>query len=360
MGAKTEQKPLVSVVVAVYNVEPYLDLCMKSVLGQDYPEMEVILVDDGSTDASGELCDKYASKDDRVRVIHQSNCGLWYVRNVGLDNAYGDYIVNVDADDCLEEKTTISLMVDRALSTDADIVQGSYRRFVDLDNISGVNLHHLNDVDTDSLEFRYRGFYQFGHLSYQWGKLYKKEFLLKHDIRNNNYPFTQDKPFNMRCLAAGAKYAFLNESVYLYRVNEGSVTFKYKKNYGKIWAMIASDFDDWRAQRNIKADYGDLAAFHILFGSFFIVKQEQNGPHKISRGTKALKEYRQNDYVFTVMRNLARGKYVNQISNLSWRFVIKLFAKLFTLGALGFLSFGMFMLRFVRVDKAITDSRYRK
>ncbi len=360
MSDKIEQRPLVSVIVAVYNVEEFLDQCMESVLGQDYPNMDIILVDDGSTDTSGELCDKYAGKYENVRAIHQRNSGLWHVRNVGLDNALGDYIINVDADDCMEAKVAISHMVDTALSENADIVQGNFRRFADIRYISGVNRHHLNDVEVDSVEFRYRGFYQYGHLSYQWGKLYRKEFLLKEDIRNDNYPFTQDKPFNMRCLAAGAKYAFMDESVYLYRVNESSVTFKYKNNYGSIWASIGSDFDDWRKARQIRADYGDLAAFHIFFGSFFIVKQEQNGSHKISRGRRALKEYRCNPYVLKEMRQLARGRYVNEISNNTWRIVIKTFSRLFTVGLLGLLSFGMFMVRFVRIDRVITNSRYRQ
>lgn len=94
-----ESIELISVIIPVYNVEQYLDRCMKSVLNQTYKELEIILVDDGSTDRSGIICDEYASKDSRVRVIHKRNEGLSAARNEGLNIARGKYIGFVDSDD---------------------------------------------------------------------------------------------------------------------------------------------------------------------------------------------------------------------------------------------------------------------
>lgn len=89
----------ISVILPVYNVKPYLERCMKSVLNQTYKDLEIILVDDGSTDGSGQMCDSYVAKDKRVKVIHQENQGLSEARNTGIRNATGEYIIFVDSDD---------------------------------------------------------------------------------------------------------------------------------------------------------------------------------------------------------------------------------------------------------------------
>ena len=96
------RNPLISVIVPVYNVETLLPRCVDSILTQTYECLEVLLVDDGSTDASGEICEQFAKKDTRIRVIHKENGGLSSARNAGLDVASGDYIGFVDSDDWIE------------------------------------------------------------------------------------------------------------------------------------------------------------------------------------------------------------------------------------------------------------------
>ena len=93
---------LISIIVPVYNVEQYLSRCVDSLVNQTYHNIEIILVDDGSPDRSGEICDEYAKKDKRVKVIHQSNGGLSDARNTALDIAKGDYLMFVDSDDWIE------------------------------------------------------------------------------------------------------------------------------------------------------------------------------------------------------------------------------------------------------------------
>lgn len=93
---------LISIIVPVYNVEKYLRRCIDSILNQTYHNLDVILIDDGSTDESGKICDEYACKDNRIRVIHKPNGGLSSARNIGIDNAKGDYIGFVDSDDWVE------------------------------------------------------------------------------------------------------------------------------------------------------------------------------------------------------------------------------------------------------------------
>lgn len=116
----------ISVIVPVYNVAQYLPQCVDSILSQDYGDLEVILIDDGSTDASGELCDRYAAKDSRVRVIHQKNGGAAAAKNAGLRIASGDYLTFADSDDYLEPGA-YSFLMKTLQETGADAVQGAFR-----------------------------------------------------------------------------------------------------------------------------------------------------------------------------------------------------------------------------------------
>lgn len=115
----------ISILVPVYKVEPYLRKCLDSVVSQTYPNLEIILVDDGSPDRCGEICDEYAAKDPRVRVIHQKNAGIAVARNVALDMASGDYIMFVDSDDWLE-KNACETVLAIAQAQQADMVCFGY------------------------------------------------------------------------------------------------------------------------------------------------------------------------------------------------------------------------------------------
>ena len=116
----------ISVIVPVYNVEGYLPQCVDSILSQDYGDLEIILIDDGSTDGSGEICDRYAALDNRVRVIHQKNGGAAAAKNAGLRLAAGEYLAFVDSDDYLEPGA-YGFLMKTLLETGADAVQGSFR-----------------------------------------------------------------------------------------------------------------------------------------------------------------------------------------------------------------------------------------
>lgn len=95
--------PLISVIIPIYNVEKYVKRCLDSVLNQTYCHLEVILVDDGSTDSSGKICDEYKKMDTRIRVIHKSNEGVSSARNLGIEVANGEYIAFIDSDDAMEK-----------------------------------------------------------------------------------------------------------------------------------------------------------------------------------------------------------------------------------------------------------------
>lgn len=121
-------KPAVSIIVPVYNVKAYLAECLDSILGQDFTDFELLLVDDGSTDGSGVVCDRYAAADSRVQVLHKPNAGVSSARNEGLDHARGTWIMFVDADDLLSPDALSSMMANAA-GNDADIIQLGIKTF---------------------------------------------------------------------------------------------------------------------------------------------------------------------------------------------------------------------------------------
>lgn len=113
---------MISVIVPVYNVEPYLRKCLDSILAQTYQDLEILIIDDGSTDGSGKICDEYPEKDERIRVFHTENKGLSAARNLGLDNATGDWIGFIDSDDWIEPDM-YEVLIKRAEETGADVVE---------------------------------------------------------------------------------------------------------------------------------------------------------------------------------------------------------------------------------------------
>ena len=122
------QDPLISVIIPVYNVAPYLREAVDSAINQTYRNLEIIMVDDGSTDGSGDICDEYASRDPRITVIHQKNCGSSSARNAGLDRATGEYIAFLDSDDAYD-LSFIRTMIDVAFRENSDIVECLHCQF---------------------------------------------------------------------------------------------------------------------------------------------------------------------------------------------------------------------------------------
>ena len=117
--------PIISVILPVFNMEKYIDRCVNSVIGQSFSDWELILVDDGSTDGSGNICDEYAKKDSRIRVIHKKNGGVASARQIGTDEAEGKYSIHCDADDWIDSNM-LENMYSEAQKEDADIVVSNF------------------------------------------------------------------------------------------------------------------------------------------------------------------------------------------------------------------------------------------
>lgn len=165
-----KMKKKVTVVVPVYNVSNYLGKCIDSIINQTYKKLEIILVDDGSTDNSGAICDDFASKDKRIKVIHKENGGLSDARNFGIDIATGEYIVFVDSDDYIA-LDMIEFLYNSLESNEADISTCLYQNFYDGEDVleSDDNISYVCS-NTEALE---KMLYQQDCTTSAWGKLYK-------------------------------------------------------------------------------------------------------------------------------------------------------------------------------------------
>lgn len=353
-----KKRPLISIVITVYRTQSFLQECVDSVRTQDYPNLEIILVDDGSPDDCPAMCDAFAKQDSRIRVVHQKNSGCGMARNAGMKLAEGEYIFFLDSDDRLDGPSAIRTLSACAQKNKADIAAGGYRRISDR-QISAVNLTHLRHrTDTDTVDFRFQGFYRYGHLAYDWGKLYRLDFLKKHHLYCKAYPFTQDKAHNMECCVCEPVYAFIDKSVCLYRVNEQSVTYQYKKDMIAVWTAITENFDAFCTRRGVAKDYRDLSAFHIFFGSFYLVKQEWRR-YGLKKAVKELRRYGRQPIVKKYMKQLAKGDYVREIHAGCWKPLIRCAAAVFCMHGYLLYTAGAVCLLQLRVDQWISRLRYQ-
>ncbi len=352
--------PKVSVIVPVYKAEKYIDECLESILNQDYDNLEIVLVDDGSPDECPQICDEYALKDRRIKVIHKDNSGPGFSRNVGMKACTGDFMTFVDSDDKLDGIKAVSRMVKAADKHNADVVVGCYRRF-DTDYVSGINNHHLkNHEDTGTLDFRFRAFFQYGHMAFACFKLYRKSFLIKNNLEYKNYAFVEDKDFNTRVYACNPKYWFLDSSVYCYRVNINSLTSKYRDDFISAWTSIAFDFEKFLKKNNVKNNISDLSSFHVFFGSFFLAKQELQAGKGICETADIIKKYMEIPGVRKLMKDIISQKYTKGIRTRSWKWVIWGSTLLVNIRLYLLFTMGIALLRKLSIDEQITKRRYKK
>ena len=211
----------VSVIVPVYNCETFLPACIDSILNQTYRDLEIILIDDGSGDGSGEICDAYAAEDARIRVIHQVNQGVSVARNSGLDVATGEWIAFVDADDTVEPDM-YAVLVKLSVEHEADIALCGYRK-VHFDGTSkdilGTGILRTQDP-WEASECLLTGRYFTGS---PWAKLYHKE--LFENIRfDPTLKINEDVLMNVQIFRNAKKLVFWDVPKYCYYEREGSAT----------------------------------------------------------------------------------------------------------------------------------------
>ncbi|MGM9777450.1 MAG: glycosyltransferase family 2 protein [Prevotella sp.] len=212
-------KGLVSIIVPVYKAEKYIHQCVDSLLAQTYTNIEVILVDDGSPDNCGAICDEYAAKDSRVKLFHQQNGGVSAARNTGLANAFGEWITFVDADDKVTDD-----YIEKLMSKDGDWVIGGYRDT----NHNSCHLNEDNYIGKERLIQFFKEHLQNLYTNNIGGKLYRSSIICKNGIKfNTKVRFSEDFLFNLEFLSHCNSVALSKDSNYIITPNP-CVEEKYK------------------------------------------------------------------------------------------------------------------------------------
>ena len=224
---------MVSCIIPVYNTEKYLPRCIESVLAQTFVDWEMLLIDEGSTDASGSICDEYAAKDERIRVFHKENGGISSARNVGLNYAQGEWIFFVDSDDSLP-KTSLESLLSR--SSDANIIVGGFFFVFGGDKI----VETLKEPKFISRDLDRK--IPTAYMATVWGKLFKRKICPMFDERVR---FAEDTLFILSCVRETDRIKLVDDTVYTYNndafPDKYSMTADEYSSYLDIFGGVLND-----------------------------------------------------------------------------------------------------------------------
>lgn len=218
---------LISVIIPVYNVEKYLSECLDSVINQTYKNIEIILIDDGSKDSSGKICDEYAQKDTRFKVIHKENGGVSAARNTGLDVAQGAYITFVDADDFVE-RDFVENLYKKIQQESSDLCFSRYDKFnghfIEVVEVFPDEPVTKNDIN-GFCDFYKRFFLTYSsklHINHSSCRILYSKSLLTDLTFNTKIKMGEDMVFCLNAVTRANGISFVCESLYHYRINLSS------------------------------------------------------------------------------------------------------------------------------------------
>lgn len=249
-------------------MEQFLGRCLDSIVNQTYDSLEIILVNDGSTDSSGDICDNYAQKDNRIKVIHQVNSGVSSARNTGLDAATGNYISFVDPDDYIELNTYETLIP--YLGNDIDILRFNAKRKGEILNWLPFKGEYSGDRFEQEVVLPMIGSEKFGGmfiLGVLWVHLFKRDLIEKNHIRfNKELRRCEDRLFTITTMLHANKMFFVDDILYHYQVNDESLSNRYDPIRWKQELIFLDDLKEeytrtksesfiTEADKRIKNDY---------------------------------------------------------------------------------------------------------
>lgn len=242
----------ISIIVPVYNASQFLDKCMESIINQTYKKLEIILVDDGSTDSSLEICNKYASKDNRIEVISKENGGAASARNLGIGYSTGDYIAFVDSDDYIESNM-YKQMMNINEEYDCDVVMCDC--YKENEKEKYIFSHNIREgyYDRDMLIKQYfptllmTNTVDYPPTISNWVCLFKREVIIKNNIRyKEGMRFSEDLLFGSQIMYyANSFYYMKGKCFYHYVMNESSVTHTYYKDKWELMKKLYISINDF-------------------------------------------------------------------------------------------------------------------
>ncbi|MCM1174312.1 MAG: glycosyltransferase [Blautia sp.] len=255
-----EQKALISVVIPAYNIAPYLERGVNSVLNQTYRNLEIILVDDGSTDGSGQICDRLEQKDDRLTVIHKENGGPAEARNAGLKIAEGSFIGFVDGDDWIDADM-YERMLGALLAEQADMAVCRYRR-VYKDRVEDASTDRLIVFEgQEALQYYVEEREEYDIQNAAWNKLYRREIL-----EGLQFPlgkWYEDILFSVKALGGAGRCVYLDRACYNYIIDREGSIMNTKINPRTFTDQIPAYWERSRFLRSLGRQ--DLADIHDYF-----------------------------------------------------------------------------------------------
>lgn len=263
------QTKLLSVIIPVYNVRQYLKKCLDSVINQTYTNLEIIVIDDGSNDGSGDLCDAFLQKDDRIRVVHQSNQGLAVARNVGLDMANGEWIAFVDSDDWLDENM-YEILINLANKYDADIASCSVNECVygSREKIQDITEDHVSIYTCSEI---IKGLLSQENVRFEvWNKVWKRRLIS--DVRFVPRQVSEDIHFDRILYMRTNKMVYTDRPLYNYLImRPGSTATSFKKERIKIF----KEFDQWINELEAMNDIVSKEIIQCIATTFVIALYEE-------------------------------------------------------------------------------------
>ncbi len=247
-----------SVIVPVYNVEKYLNECINSILSQDFLDYELILVNDGSTDNSGNICDEYAKKDDRIKTIHKKNGGSSSARNVGTNIAQGEYIVYLDSDDYICDNSFLTKLAQKT-RFGVDIIFYGYKKYFEHEKVWGKDICQyplLKDkepskalsslLETDMYD------------GSAWNKAVRREFLLQNGIMFEPGMISEDSEWFLNVIVSAKTYDAVNEAFIVYRQREGSISHAPKLKSLTDNLLMLEKWSNRLKEKNFAIDFRDV------------------------------------------------------------------------------------------------------
>lgn len=274
----------VTVIVPVYNAENYIEACMESILCQSYRNLEILMIDDGSTDGTGELLKQFIERDNRIQVIRKENEGQSIARNLGLNLATGEYIFFADADDLLPPDA-VEALVKEVNKCTYDVVCGSYIRVETnhkekrVSNPMGsgiVSRYNKNELR------RYHAMKTKSIFGYVWGKLYRLSFLKEHQLSFDDIReiYMEDTLFNLKLFCHQPAYYYTDAIVYRYHVRETSTS---RRRDGEITDKLLAMLKNYKEYLQLEQCYGENLELYLPLAMrvfcWALMKESLNNPH---------------------------------------------------------------------------------
>lgn len=251
---ENKKEPSISVIVPVFNTARFLEECIVSIINQSFDDLQIILVDDGSTDGSGQICDRFAEKDERITVIHQSNAGVSAARNVGLREAKGKYIVFADCDDSLPQDAYENLIKE---VKENYLSMGRIRLMSEDGTLQNSLSFGEKEISKDTFLKDLFLENKFPYLGYPTDKLFQMELIKKYGLSfDESIKLNEDRLFVLAYALHCKGVIFSEHIIYNYRQRESGVIQSTRRN-ATVTDSEMTVLDSFRKMRNICRDYSD-------------------------------------------------------------------------------------------------------